>query len=129
MLMSFATDLHAFHLKYGFHDHQLTASNLSFRIDLLEEELYELKDAVSTRNCEEIVDALIDLIYIAVGTLDLAQVDIPKAWSAVHDANMTKVRGIKPGREQSDGFDVVKPNGWTPPSHEGNHGCLPTILA
>jgi len=26
-------------------------------------------------------------------------------------------------------FDVIKPNGWEAPSHEGNHGCLPTILA
>jgi len=127
--MNFAIDLDAFHSKYGFHDTPLTPSNLSFRIDLLEEELAELKEAVSTKNSEEIVDALIDLIYIAVGTLDLAEINIPQAWAAVHDANMKKVRGIKPGREQSGGFDVLKPEGWVAPSHKGNHGCLPTILA
>ena len=129
MLISFATDLHAFHLKYGFYDEPFTASKLAFRVDLLDEEMQELKEALSTQDAENVVDALIDLIYIATGTLDLAGIDIPRAWSAVHDANMTKIRGVKPGREQSGGFDVIKPNGWEAPSHEGNHGCLPTILA
>jgi hypothetical protein len=42
---------------------------------------------------------------------------------------MSKVRGIKPGREQSGGFDVIKPEGWKGPNHEDNHGKLREIFS
>ena len=25
--------------------------------------------------------------------------------------------------------DLIKPEGWTAPSHKGNHGTLPTVVA
>ena len=33
-----------------------------------------------------------------------------------------KERGIKPTRPNSGGVDLVKPEGWMPPSHEDNLG-------
>ena len=115
--MSMITDLEEFHGKFDFYADELTEAKLRFRLDLLNEEMAELEYAVLTEpNPEEVVDALIDIIYIAVGTLDLAGVDIQRAWDEVQRANISKERGIKPGREQSGGFDVVKPKGWKAPN-------------
>ena len=96
---------------------------LEFRIAFLQEELDELKD--NTRNPEEIVDALIDLCVVAIGTLDSFGVDANKAWDAVLEANMNKQVGVKEGRPNPLGLpDLMKPAGWTPPNHSGNHGLF-----
>jgi len=96
---------------------------LDFRIRFLEEELNELKD--NRDNPEEVVDALIDLSVVAIGTLDLFGIDSYKAWDAVFDANMNKEIGIKPSRPNPLGLpDLIKPAGWVAPSHKGNHGKL-----
>ena len=126
--MSFVNDIDEFIAKYGFNEQPFDVDKLAFRLDLLNEELDETELAADESNPEEIVDGLIDLIYIAVGTLRLAGVDAQKAWDEVHRANMSKIRGIKPGREQSGGFDVYKPADWVAPNHNGNHGVLPTIF-
>ena len=74
---------------------------------------------------EEIVDGLIDLCVVAIGTLDAFGVDAHKAWDEVLKANMNKEVGEKPERPNPLGLpDLVKPKGWKAPSHEGNHGCL-----
>jgi hypothetical protein len=42
---------------------------------------------------------------------------------------MAKEPGVKPGRPNRFGLpDLLKPAGWTPPSHEGNHGNLEKAL-
>lgn len=120
------------HTHYGFResikdfDKTKLETLLDFRISFLEEELNELKD--NRRNPEEVVDALIDLCVVAIGTLDLFGIDSHQAWYEVHGANMAKEVGIKPSRPNPLGMpDLIKPPGWTPPSHEGNHGTLSII--
>lgn len=99
---------------------------LEFRINFLQEELTELRDAESA---EDVVDALIDLVVVAIGTLDGFDVDSYKAWDEVLRANMNKEVGIKEGRPNPLGLpDLVKPEGWTPPTHAGNHGVLTKIF-
>lgn len=122
-------DIEELTTKFGFRDEPLTKKKMWFRLSLLEEELNELKTAVYTDNAEEIVDSLIDLTVVALGTLAIANVDIQEAWNEVHRANISKKRGIKPGREASGGFDLIKPEGWKGPEHEGNTGRLETYLA
>ena len=122
------SDLAAFHTKYEFNKEPMTKEKLSFRCDLLMEEVDEMHLAIVSGNAEELTDALIDIIYIALGTLDLAKVDTGKAWKEVQRANMSKVRGVKPGREQSGGFDVIKPEGWVGPNHAGNVGLFEELL-
>ena len=96
---------------------------LKFRINFLEEELNELRDAESA---EDTVDALIDLCVVAIGTLDLFGVDAQKAWDEVHQRNMQKQVGVKASRPNPLGLpDLIKPEGWIAPSHKGNHGILP----
>lgn len=113
---------------YGMDKVQFDEKKFDFRMDLLIEEFHELMNAKADRDPEEIVDALVDIIVIAVGTLSLSKVDVQKAWSEVYRANMSKKVGVKPGREQSDGFDLMKPDGWKGPDHSGNHGILDEIF-
>ena len=98
---------------------------LKFRIDFLQEELDETKNAYETMDGEEIVDGLIDLCVVAIGTLDAFGVDAYKAWDEVLKANMSKNVGVKEGRPNPLGLpDLMKPEGWKAPSHEGNHGIF-----
>lgn len=98
---------------------------LKFRADLIKEELDELYKAIEDENAEEIVDAFIDINVVSVGSLDLLKVDQVKAWDSVLVANMAKEPGIKPERPNPLGLpDLIKPEGWTPPSHAGNYGFL-----
>ena len=48
---------------------------LEFRIDFLQEELDETSGALVNTDAEEIVDGLIDLCVVAIGTLDAFGVD------------------------------------------------------
>lgn len=98
---------------------------LKFRIDFLQEELDETKKAYETMDGEEIVDGLIDLCVVAIGTLDAFGVDAYKAWDEVLKANMSKNVGVKEGRPNPLGLpDLMKPEGWQAPSHQGNHGIF-----
>jgi len=123
-------DIRDMHAHYGMHekfaefDDKKKKLFLEFRARFLQEELDELKD--NTSNPEEVVDALIDLCVVAIGTLDAYGIDSYKAWDEVLRANMNKRVGVKPGRPNPLGLpDLMKPEGWTAPSHEGNHGNLP----
>ena len=98
---------------------------MQFRINMMQEELDETKAAFNDKNPEEIVDGIIDLCVFAIGTLEVFGVDANKAWDQVYKANMSKEVGIKEGRPNPLGLpDLVKPEGWTGPNHEGNHGNI-----
>ena len=71
---------------------------LSFRLDFIEEEFEETCKAFLSNDPEEIVDGLIDLCVVAIGTLDAFGIDSYKAWDAVLEANMNKEVGKKPSR-------------------------------
>ena len=100
---------------------------LKFRGECIQEEVDELHHAISGKDidAEETVDALIDIIVFAIGTLDLFGVDANKAWNEVLNANTAKKIGIKKERPNPYGLpDLIKPEGWEPPNHEDNHGIL-----
>lgn len=81
----------------------------------LEEELTETKEAYDRGDFSETVDGLVDLIYVALGSILEMGVPAGAAFEEVHAANMRRVRGRKSTRKHSDGFDAVKPEGWTGP--------------
>lgn len=98
---------------------------LEFRRKFLFEEYLELSNAIDNEDAEEIVDALIDLCVVAIGTLDALEVNSEKAWDSVLKANMNKKVGIKESRPNPLGLpDLIKPEGWKGPSHKNNHGLL-----
>ena len=101
---------------------------LQFRMSFLDEELTETKNAVNANDAEEIVDGLIDLCVVAIGTLDSMGIDSYEAWNRVLSANLSKEVGVKPERPNPLGLpDLIKPAGWKAPSHAGNHGLLSKI--
>jgi predicted HAD superfamily Cof-like phosphohydrolase len=98
---------------------------LEFRAKFIQEELNELITAIENDEADEVVDALIDIIVIALGTLDAFDVNIKKAWKRVHHANMQKKIGVKDTRPNPLGLpDLVKPEGWQAPQHFDNVGKL-----
>ncbi len=67
-------------------------------------------------------DALIDLVYVAMGTADLMGLPWQEMWNEVQRANMSKVRAdsdehsrVSTGRAHR--LDVIKPEGWRGPDH------------
>lgn len=131
MSRDWAQDIHDMHTQFGFRekikdfDRSKMKTLLEFRMKFLQEELMETFDAIDESDPEEIVDGLIDLCVVAIGTLDLYGVDYHEAWDRVHAANVSKRVGIKESRPNPLGLpDLIKPEGWTAPSHEGITGTL-----
>lgn len=64
------------------------------------------------------LDALVDLVYVALGTAYFHGFNFKEAWTRVHAANMKKERVAKADDSKRNSiYDVVKPPGWKPPSH------------
>ena len=136
-MSDWANDIMMMHHKFGVREwfeknkdnEDLMATYLRFRLDMCKEELDETFDAIRDEDPEEVVDGLIDLCVFAIGTLDVFGVDANEAWDRVYKANMDKSPGIKPGRPNPFGLpDLIKPEGWTAPNHEGNHGSISHAL-
>ena len=131
MSRDWVADIAAMHDHYGVHrsiekfDGEKLRHFLEFRARFLQEELDEL---VRSESAEDVVDALIDLCVVAIGTLDAFGVDAHAAWDEVLRANMQKEVGVKSSRPNPLGLpDLVKPKGWVGPSHDGNHARLSEI--
>jgi predicted HAD superfamily Cof-like phosphohydrolase len=137
MSINWVEDMNAMHKRYGTHKavEKLTPEQLKaflqFRINFLQEELDEMKKAAPQNqpvDAEEVVDALIDLCVVAIGTLDLFDVDAYKAWNEVLMANLNKKVGRKESRPNPWGLpDLIKPEGWKAPSHKDNHGKIENL--
>ena len=101
---------------------------LEFRLNFLQEELDEAREAAASgdlNRAEDIVDAMIDLVVVAIGTLDAFRVDADEAWNRVYQANIAKEVGVNPNRPNPLGLpDLIKPKGWTAPTHADNIGTL-----
>ena len=132
MRTNWVHDIEYMHRKFGVNpvvrefDKKKLKAFLEFRIKFLQEELDEMKKA---DNADDVVDALIDLCVVAIGTLNAFDVDSEKAWAAVYDANIIKNVGIKESRPNPLGLpDLIKPEGWKAPSHADNVGLLSHIF-
>lgn len=90
-----------------------------FRVEFLQEELNEFKEALETGNRVKAFDALLDLAYVTYGTALFMGVN-PMQWhcgmNAVHKANMAKERATQSeDSKRGSTFDVIKPKGWIGP--------------
>ena len=122
MSIDWVKDISDMHAKFGFEGVHFNAQFLKFRQKFLEEEMIELDEAICANDPEGVVDALIDLCVVAIGTLDLGKVNSYTAWNEVFTANMEKLCKENPTRQGSGGFDLIKPENWKSPSHKGNTG-------
>lgn len=75
-------------------------------------------DAEYAFHLENQLDALVDEVYVAIGTSYLHGFNFREAWRRVHAANMKKERCERVGdSKRGSTFDVIKPAGWEAPSH------------
>lgn len=95
----------------------LKADRLAWAHTALQEELDEFIGACNDDDVLEASDALIDLIYFALGRLTEMGVPAAAVFDEVQRANMDKQRGSLSKRPGSMGHDAVKPEGWEAPDH------------
>ena len=118
-----------FRLEFLLEEIKETAKASGFELDFKLTQTRTMEQLSKTDDAEGVVDGIIDLIVVEITTLDLLRVNCDKAWKQVHDANMAKEVGVKEGRPNPLGLpDLIKPAGWTAPSHAGNVGLLSEIF-
>ena len=61
------------------------------RIDLIKEELDELKEAMDNKDLLEVADALTDILYVTYGTGHAFGIDLDKCFDEVQNSNMSKL--------------------------------------
>tara|TARA_B100001989_G_scaffold203078_1_gene151521 strand:- start:940 stop:1284 length:345 start_codon:yes stop_codon:yes gene_type:complete len=87
---------------------------LKLRIDLIKEELDELKEAVSRKDLKEVADALTDILYVTYGAGHAFGINLDKCFSEVQNSNMSKL-GIDGKPIYNDQGKVMKgPNYFKP---------------
>ena len=116
-------DIDAFHKKFGFEKNEkvgIPDNNelVNFRTAFLMEELAEYTNAITKKDAAGALDALVDIVYIALGTAWLFNLPFEKAWNEVQKANMSKVRAKSKSKKRGTAFDVIKPQGWQAPNIE-----------
>ena len=63
----------------------------NLRIDLINEELDEFKEAIKNNDLKEAVDALTDILYVTYGAGHAFGVDLDKCFDEVQRSNMSKL--------------------------------------
>ena len=61
------------------------------RISLIQEELDELKEAMTNNDLLEVADALTDLLYVTYGAGHAFGIDLDKCFDEVQNSNMSKL--------------------------------------
>jgi len=64
---------------------------LKLRIDLIQEELDELKEAISNKDIVEVADALTDILYVTYGAGHSFGINLDDCFSEVQRSNMSKL--------------------------------------
>ena len=76
---------------------------IKLRVDLIEEELEELKEAISKKDLPETIDALTDILYVTYGAGHAFGVNLDECFEEVQNSNMSKL--------DNDGKPIFNENG------------------
>ena len=63
----------------------------NLRINLIEEELVELKDAINKKDIREVADALTDILYVTYGAGHAFGINLDDCFEEVQKSNMSKL--------------------------------------
>ena len=87
---------------------------VQLRIDLIQEELNELKEAIKNKDIVEVADALTDILYVTYGAGHSFGVNLDQCFDEVQRSNMSKL-GEDGNPIYNDSGKVMKgPNYFAP---------------
>lgn len=99
-----------------------SAAEVDFRGAFMLEEIREFFVGYGEKDLAKMADALVDLVWVALGTAHYMGVPFDALWDEVKRANMEK-RPWKEGDplkpRNALGLEIVKPEGWKPPDIAG----------
>ena len=84
------------------------------RLDLIQEELDELSEAIETRDMVQIADALTDILYVTYGAGHSFGIDLDDCFEEVHSSNMSKLGEDGRPIHREDGKVMKGPNYFEP---------------
>ena len=76
---------------------------VKYRLDLILEEVDELKDSIDKKDFKETIDALSDILYVVYGAFTAFGVDADKAFDIVQNSNMSKLC-----KDEEEAFKTVE---------------------
>jgi predicted HAD superfamily Cof-like phosphohydrolase len=82
----------------------------ALRLDLIEEEVQELRDGLGKKSMLEIADALTDILYVVYGAGHSFGIDLDDCFHEVHRSNMTKLGEDGRPMYRDDGKVMKGPN-------------------
>lgn len=90
----------------------LNRERLLFALTAMYEELHEFTVATNNNDVGEALDAIIDLIYFALGRcyeMGITKEQFKRCWDIVQEKNMQKKKGKK---NRGTDVDAMKPANW-----------------
>ena len=87
------------------------------RLDLIQEEVDELVEAIANKDMVEIADALTDILYVVYGAGHTFGIDLDECFTEVHASNMSKL-GDDGTPIKADNGKVMKGPGFFAPDLE-----------
>ena len=82
----------------------------ALRLDLIEEEVQELRDGLGRSSLLEVADALTDILYVVYGAGHSFGIDLDDCFNEVHRSNMTKLGEDGRPMYRDDGKVMKGPN-------------------
>jgi predicted HAD superfamily Cof-like phosphohydrolase len=82
----------------------------ALRLDLIEEEVQELRDGLGRSSLLEVADALTDILYVVYGAGHAFGIDLDDCFHEVHRSNMTKLGEDGRPMYREDGKVMKGPN-------------------
>ena len=86
----------------------------TLRINLIEEELKELKYAIEKKDLKETIDALTDILYVTYGAGHAFGINLDKCFEEVQKSNMSKLGEDGKPIYNEDGKVMKGPNYFKP---------------
>lgn len=86
------------------------ATTTHLRVDLIEQELDELKEAIANEDLIEVADALADLLYVVYGAGAAFGINLDACFQEVHSSNMSKLGEDGKPIYREDGKVMKGPN-------------------
>jgi predicted HAD superfamily Cof-like phosphohydrolase len=95
---------------------QGNADQFTLYLNLIEEEVTELFEALEDGDRVGVFDALLDIIVVCVGAGHSAGFPMQAGWVEVMRSNMAKVDPETGTVRRREDGKILKPEGWTPPA-------------